>query len=235
MTTDAPETRYHVPTDKHPPLPRWSEQTPEERKKWKADQNRKHRESKGLGTRPVKTLRASILERKDASGAIAYVARVRELDDSKAYLGTYNTREDAQAACDRYIATGERPAPMQRGPKKGSRKRPGSMTRWGTPVLLTDKQAKPLSTAERLARTGGKLPSSPATARKPAGEAPTRRAQLIAKEYADSLTPKEAAELETLQAEARERRNRDAPIGGMTLEQKAARLEMLKAAWRRTA
>lgn len=100
---------------------------------------------------------ASVIERTAKTGRVRYISQVRELDNARTYLGSHPTHAAALAACAEYIATGRRPPPKARGMKPGQKKRAGSLTRWGTPVLLDpNTPSAPLPTAERLARIGAK-------------------------------------------------------------------------------
>lgn len=84
-----------------------------------------------------------------------WTSQVRELDNKRTYLGRHKTKEDALAACARYIATGERPAPLKRGIKLGQKRRidPPQLLPRNTPAC-------PLPTAELLARIAAKHPLS---------------------------------------------------------------------------
>lgn len=100
---------------------------------------------------------ASVIECPNAHGP-TFVAQVRELDDRRTYLQRWPTREAALAACAEYIATGRRPPKQPRGPKRGQKQRTG----WANPPALMplDTPAKPLPTAELIARIAAKHPAS---------------------------------------------------------------------------
>lgn len=90
---------------------------------------------------------ASVLVCRNASGD-TFVAQVRELDNRRTYLRRWPTREAALAACAEYIATGTRPPKQATGPKRGQRC--PRRLEWSSTL------AKPLPTAERLARIAAK-------------------------------------------------------------------------------
>lgn len=100
-----------------------------------------------------------------------WTSQVRELDNKRTYLGRHQTREDALAACARYITDGTRPAPLKRGIKLGQKRRSqaeiAAAGAYVPPKLLTDHQAAPLSTAERIARNAAKAGRKPALPPKP--------------------------------------------------------------------
>jgi len=136
---------------------RYADHTPEERRAYMLAANKAYRARKGTPVRTPRTVPTATATRMKQARGEVWSARVLEVDHTRTYVGIYDTKEEALQVCADYIATGVKPPPATRGMKRGQQKRPGSMTRWGTPVLLTDQQAKPLSTAERLARTGGSV------------------------------------------------------------------------------
>lgn len=167
----------------------------------------------------------SIIREENACGPV-FVAQVREIRAGagkrlRTYLGRWPSEEQARAVCRSYIETGARPGPQKRGMKAGQKKRAGSKNPWLTreayraprptepePMTL-DRQAKPLATAERLARIGVK-----------------------------SLRPVAALPVscpETGQDRGNGAQGQIQAISALTPEQRAERLEQLKAAYRRTA
>ncbi len=52
---------------------------------------------------------------------VVYEARIRGSKNVRRCVGSFDSREEALAACHTFIATGERPARKRRGPQKGCR------------------------------------------------------------------------------------------------------------------
>lgn len=141
-------------------MTRYRDQTPEERKAYFRAANERSRRKKGVPARDTSRQRPSVSAIKTGN----YMAKVREPDGSTTYLLTWPTQEEALQACRLYIETGTKPAPRKRGAKLGEpQKNPRQAAGAFPPEILTDHQAAPLPTAERLARIAAKRATMPAT------------------------------------------------------------------------
>lgn len=81
----------------------------------------KKRAAKKNGRPAIMEQRASTIQRHRANGEPYWIAQVRGANNVRTYLGPHRTREHALAACERFMATGEKPAGLKRGAKKGQR------------------------------------------------------------------------------------------------------------------
>lgn len=101
--------------------------------------------AKKNGRPVIQEQRASTIQRHRANGEPYWIAQVRGASNVRTHLGPHRTREHALAACERFMATGLKPAGAKRGMKVGQRQQP--------------KQAQNRSTIGRKAHLAPKRPS----------------------------------------------------------------------------
>lgn len=121
--------------------------------------------AKKNGRPAITEQRASTIQRHRANGEPYWIAQIRGANNARTYLGPHRTREHALAACERFIATGEKPPALQRGMKAGQRqmpvtpKRHGAQTAKRAPTSLAKAPPAPKrSTASPKAASGQEGP-----------------------------------------------------------------------------
>lgn len=78
------------------------------------------------GGRPKSTVaKPSICRRRNTAGETVYASHVRCVGGAIVYIGRYMDLDQAMAACQAWIDSGVKPPPKTRGPKLGSKNRPG--------------------------------------------------------------------------------------------------------------
>lgn len=177
---------------------------------------------------------ASVIVCRNASGD-TFVAQVRELDNSRTYLQRWPTREAALAACAEYISTGHRPPKQQTGPKRGQR---CPRKTWPVQVDYSADLAKPLPTAERLARIAVKAPTVRSGVRLAQVQAMADAEPRIAaarKRQPSALPPQSPPAPQDSGAGVKTPTRANSGERGAQIIGSKERLEKLKAAYRRTA
>lgn len=152
--------------------------------------------------------RPNICRRHNAAGETVYAAHVREVGGAVTYIGRYKNKYQALFDCRMYMESGVKPPPKQRGPKIGAAKR-----RRDTRQTLPELEAEITADLDAI-----------------------KRVRAMAAELQRSALPVSAPSAGQHSGKATQGAPRaNLEPAPMTPEQRAARLDALKAAWRRTA